>query len=267
MPDVSVPDDPELIVIAGNYVPGMKLADTHLHTRRSDGWFGPDTLVEAALASGLHALVVTDHDDVRAGFDTRDYVSRRSLPLEVYPGSEITARCNGHDVHVLAFGIEDDVAPWQSPEWTVDQILQMGGIPVLAHPYKKGTGYMRARSSLEVEPAVSLEIFNASIADIDRLNPRARRAGTDRNASATRLQNEFPERFLGPVGGTDAHFRTIGRGLTAYEGDLLQAIRDRRTAVLQKLGFERARPADFVTYATGLRSMKLRRAEKWGQTP
>ncbi len=79
----------------------------------------------------------------------RDYVARRSLPLTIYPGSEITARVGSHDVHILALGIEQDVAPWQSPEWTVEEIARLGGIPVLAHPYKRGTGYLRvsARAS------------------------------------------------------------------------------------------------------------------------
>jgi predicted metal-dependent phosphoesterase TrpH len=252
-----------LIVTAGALSPEMSLADVHVHTRRSDGWFTTETLAESALEAGLDAIVVTDHDDVRGGFDLRDYVSRRSLPLAVYPGSEITARCDGHDVHILALGIEDDIEPWQSPEWTIEQIMRQNGIPVLAHPYKKGTGYLRAHPGIHFDLPVSMEIFNASIADIDRFDPRARRRGIDRNASATSFHLEHPDQFLGPVGGTDAHFRTIGRGVTAYTGDLLDAIRAGTTAVVHTNGFERARPSDFVIYASGLRSMKQRRASKW----
>lgn len=253
-----------IVVTAGAYTPGMSLADVHVHTRHSDGWFTAETLAETALEAGLSAIVVTDHDNVEGGFELRNYAARRSLPLTVYPGSEITARCEGHDVHILALGIENDVAPWQEPEWTVEQILRQGGIPVLAHPYKKGTGYLRARRGIQLEVPVSMEIYNASIADIDRFDPRARRHGIDRNLSASTFHLEHPELFLGPVGGTDAHFRTVGRGLTAYEGDLLEAIRDRTTAVVHTNGFERARPTDFVVYASGIRSMKHRRAQRWG---
>ncbi len=256
-----------LIVTAGAYAIEMSLADVHVHTRRSDGWFTTETLAETALEAGLDAIVVTDHDDVRGGFDLRDYVARRSIQLAVYPGSEITARCDGHDVHILALGIEDDVAPWQGPEWTVEQIVRHGGIPVLAHPYKKGTGYLRARSEIQLAVPVSMEIYNASIADIDRFDPRARRRGADRNCSATSFHVHHPDQVLGPVGGTDAHFRTIGRGVTAYEGDLLEAIRAGTTAVAHTTGFERARPNDFVMYASGLRMMKVRRAKKWGLEP
>lgn len=255
---------PGLMSATGEYAPDMLLADVHVHTRRSDGWFSIETLAEAALDAGLSALVVTDHDDIQAGFDLRDYVERTSLPLTIYPGSEVTAREDGHDVHMLALGIEDDVAPWQSPEWTVEQIAKLGGVPVLAHPYKRGTGYLDLHSDIALPVPVSMEIYNASIADIDRYDPRARRSGFDRNNSAIEYQNTHADELLGPVGGTDAHFRTVGRGLTAYRGDLLEAIRNRQTAVVHDERFERARPRDFVTYAAGLRTMKRRRSERWG---
>lgn len=253
----------ELVAVAGAFEPDMQLADVHIHTRRSDGWFSIEALAEAALAAGLDALVVTDHDDVQAGIDLRDYVARRSLPIAVYPGSEITARIDGHDVHILGLGIESDVAPWQSPDWTVEQVTKLGGVPVLAHPYKNGTGYLRACAEFALEIPVAIEIHNASIADIDRFDPRAQRRGRDRNAMAVDFHDRRSTRLLGPVGGTDAHFRSVGRGMTAYRGDLLSAIRSGETAVVRSDRFESARPRDFVTYASGLRSMKRRRAKKW----
>ncbi len=252
------------IVVTGEYQLDMQLADVHVHTRRSDGWFDKEHLAEAALAAGLDALVITDHDDVGAGFEIRDYVEQRSLPLSIYPGSEITARHVGHDVHILALGIEDDIAPWQDPAWTIEQVVALGGVPVLAHPYKIGTGYLRAFADLELAAPVSIEVYNASIADIDRFDPRARRRGTNRNDAAAVFHQTHHEQLLGAVGGTDAHFRSVGRGMTAYRGDLLEAIRSRQTAVVSDSRFESARPRDFVTYATGLRSMKHRRASRWG---
>ena len=198
----------------------------------------------------------------QAGVALRDYVARRSLPLTIYPGSEITARVGSHDVHILALGIEQDVAPWQSPEWTVEEITRLGGIPVLAHPYKRGSGDLRVSAGVDFDVPVAIEIYNASIADIDRFDPRARRHGIDRNSVATDFHARHTK-LLGPVGGTDAHFRSIGRGLTAYRGDLLEAIRSGQTAVVRDERFESARPQDFLTYVTGLRSMKHRRATKW----
>ncbi len=249
------------IVVVGTYMPDMALADVHVHTRFSDGWFTVEVLAETALAAGLHAIVVTDHDEVAGGFELRDYCSRRQLPLTVYPGSEVTARYAGNDIHILALGIEDDIPPWQDPEWTIDAVLNVGGVPVLAHPFKSGSGYLCSGASLIPNLPVSIEVVNASIADIDRIDPRRR---LSRNAQALELQVEHATGLLGPVGGTDAHFRTVGRGLTAFRGDLLYAIRARETAVLTTTAFERARPLDLAGYARGLRTIRYRRAAKWG---
>jgi hypothetical protein len=75
------------------------------------------------------------------------------------------------------------------------------------------------------------------------------------------------ELLTGAVGGTDAHFRTIGRGLTAYRGDLRKAIANRETAVLYRTGLERLRPWDPVGYVAGLRRLDRRRSEKYGPRP
>jgi predicted metal-dependent phosphoesterase TrpH len=258
----SMPGD--LIVVAGTFSPDMALADVHVHTRFSDGWFTVESLAEAALIAGLQAVVVTDHDEVAGGFELRNYCSRRQLPLTVYPGSEVTARFAGNDIHILALGIEDDIPPWQDPEWTIDAILHAGGVPVLAHPFKSGSGYLSSGAPLNPNLPVAIEVVNTSIADIDRFDPRRR--NQSRNDQALELQNERAADFLGPVGGTDAHFRTVGRGLTAYRGDLLDAIRDAETAVLTTTAFERARPPDFFGYARGLRRIRHRRAAKWGSS-
>ena len=55
--------------VVGTYMPDMALADVHVHTRFSDGWFTVEVLAETALAAGLHAIVVTDHDEVAGGLN------------------------------------------------------------------------------------------------------------------------------------------------------------------------------------------------------
>jgi len=53
----------ELRVFNGNYSPGMLLADPHVHTTRSDGWWEPERLAEAAVAGGLSAVGYLHADD------------------------------------------------------------------------------------------------------------------------------------------------------------------------------------------------------------
>jgi hypothetical protein len=57
---------PDLLVFSVDYTPEMLLADAHVHTTRSDGWWEPDRLAEAAVARGLSAIGITDHDVVAA---------------------------------------------------------------------------------------------------------------------------------------------------------------------------------------------------------
>src|SRR5690349_1584617 len=97
----------DLRVFYGEYNSDMLLADLHVHTTRSDGWWEPERLAEAAVARGLSAVGITDHDDIAAGFAVADAAVRRGLPLRVYVGQEVSARESGHDVHVLGLNLSD----------------------------------------------------------------------------------------------------------------------------------------------------------------
>ena len=44
------------------------MIDLHSHTNESDGTFTPQELVDCAMATGLEALAISDHDTF-AGFD------------------------------------------------------------------------------------------------------------------------------------------------------------------------------------------------------
>ena len=41
------------------------LADLHIHTTFSDGINTPEAIVRQAVAAGLSAIAITDHDNVR----------------------------------------------------------------------------------------------------------------------------------------------------------------------------------------------------------
>jgi predicted metal-dependent phosphoesterase TrpH len=254
----------DLRVFYGEYSADMLLADLHGHTTRSDGWWEPERLAEAAVARGLSAIGITDHDDIAAGFAVADAAARRGLPLRVYVGQEVSARDAGHDVHVLGLDLTEEIRPWQSIPATIDAILKQGGFPVLPHPRATGRGLPTFEQVLALDLPVAVEIYNASMLDLKRLRDRSL---ADANEMARAFYDENRERLAGAVGGTDAHFRTIGRGLTAYRGDLRGAIARGETAVLYQPGWERLRPWDPVGYITGLRRLDRRRSEKYGPRP
>jgi hypothetical protein len=254
-----------LEVFYGDYAPDMLLADLHVHTRRSDGWWAPERLAEAALARGLSAIGLTDHDDVAAGYAVAGYCARRNLPLRVYPGCEVSALADGHHVHVLGLDLIEEVRPWQSVPATVEAILRQGGFVVMPHPKAPGAGYPTFDQILDLGLPIAVEVFNAGVWDLLPLSRRWGRA--DANEEARTFYQAHRERLAGAVGGTDAHFRTVGRGLTAYRGDVRAAIAARQTAVVYRPERERLYPWDVAGYFAGLRRLDHRRRLKYGRRP
>jgi predicted metal-dependent phosphoesterase TrpH len=255
----------DLELVWGDYAPDMLLADLHVHTRRSDGWWTPERLAEAALERGLSALGITDHDDVAAGFVLADYCARRSLPLKIYPGSEVSARGGASDVHVLGLDLTDEIPPWQSVPATVEAILKQGGFVILPHPKEPGRGRPHFEEILALGVPVAVEVFNAGVWDLRRI--AAWRGKPDANAAALAFFQQHQHRLAGAVGGTDAHFRTVGRGLTAYRGDAREAVEAGQTAVVYRPERERLRPWDPAGYFAGLRRLDRRRSAKYGPRP
>jgi len=76
--------------------------DLHLHTTVSDGQASPEELAELALAAGLSAIAVTDHDDLRGSARAAAAVPE----LLIIPGVEISAKFGDRGVHILAFGVD-----------------------------------------------------------------------------------------------------------------------------------------------------------------
>ena len=235
----------------------MKLAELHVHTDRSDGTRSILASLRAALARGLSGVAFADHDTIAPGYEARELGARHGLPLEVVPCSEITTRT----AHLLGFDLDDDVPPGRSVEATVEAILCQGGWVGVPHP---GSGLTPSVPFAEVLALarsglpVAVEVFNASVRDY-RLVTRWR-GQADSNEAARRFYAEH-RAILGPaLAGTDAHYRTIGRGMVAYEGELREALRQERTSVVFTTELERAYPWDLVVHHRRLRQLELRRA-------
>lgn len=86
----------------------MKL-DLHLHTHVSDGHLSPTELVQAAVAGGLDAIALTDHDTAAGVEEARS--AAEGLPLRVIPGIEVSTRVGEHEYHVLGYWIDPESEP------------------------------------------------------------------------------------------------------------------------------------------------------------
>lgn len=76
------------------------MIDLHSHTTYSDGTLTPAALVQEALAAGLKALAITDHDTL-AGWD--EALAAAGEALLIVPGVELSTTAQGRSLHVLGF--------------------------------------------------------------------------------------------------------------------------------------------------------------------
>ena len=78
--------------------------DLHCHSNVSDGVLPPAEVVTRAATNGVHALALTDHDDVAGIAAARSAADAAGLVL--IPGVEISVSWGGQTVHVVGLRID-----------------------------------------------------------------------------------------------------------------------------------------------------------------
>jgi predicted metal-dependent phosphoesterase TrpH len=78
--------------------------DLHCHSNVSDGVLPPAEVVARAVANGVHALALTDHDDVSGLAAAQLAASEAGLAL--IPGVEISVSWGGQTVHVVGLRVD-----------------------------------------------------------------------------------------------------------------------------------------------------------------
>jgi len=79
--------------------------DLHMHSTASDGTQSPELVVEAALAAGVAAIALTDHDTV-AGVETAR-AAASGTSLRVVAGVELSAYQGDEETHLLGLHLAD----------------------------------------------------------------------------------------------------------------------------------------------------------------
>src|SRR3954462_10460483 len=111
------------------------LADLHMHSEHSWDCTTPvDELLDAALAAGLGALAVTDHNTIAGGVEARARAIERGLPLHVILGSELKTAADGE---IIGLFLHDEIARGLSFGETIEQIRAQGGVVYLPHPFDR----------------------------------------------------------------------------------------------------------------------------------
>jgi len=83
---------------------GHSLVDLHIHTTASDGQLSPTEVVQTAIASGMVAIAITDHDTTD-GIEEA-LAAAKGTELEVIPGVEVSADVSPAEVHILGYYLE-----------------------------------------------------------------------------------------------------------------------------------------------------------------
>lgn len=96
----------------------MRPVDLHTHSTKSDGSYTPAALVDYAIAKGLRAVALTDHDTID-GLDEAvshaDSLAQAGRPfVEVVPGIEFSTEYEKKDVHVVGLYISYDAPPFRA---------------------------------------------------------------------------------------------------------------------------------------------------------
>jgi len=169
--------------------------DAHVHTDASyDCSTTPERVVEAALAAGLDAVAITDHDAVDGA--RRAVAAAAGTDLLVVPGAEVSTG----DGHLLALGVDWAPEPGRPFAETVTAVREAGGVAVVPHPFQISRHGVR-RAVLTGCEVDGVETRNA-VAVTGYQNRRARQFAAAEGHPA--------------IGGSDAHRPAlIGRAFTS----------------------------------------------------
>ena len=199
----------------------MGRADLQLHSDLGDGLNSPAEILDAAEASRLDVIALTDHDDIRGSFVLRDLAQRRGSRVTVVTGIEVTTRSG----HLLALFIEDEVAMFRSLPETVMAIHRAGGIAIVPHPLS----YLTFSVGERALRALAARGDRASFVDgIEIRNPSY--AGRVRGGRARQLNDHVLR--IAETGSSDAHHaKLVGTAWTEFPGESGEAL---RTAILAR---------------------------------
>ncbi len=82
----------------------MSGVDLHVHTSASDGAYTPFEMVQEAVARGLTAIAITDHDTTAAIDGALE--AAKGTALEVIPGIELSAEWGAREIHILGYYLD-----------------------------------------------------------------------------------------------------------------------------------------------------------------
>lgn len=140
------------------------IVNIHMHTRYSDGHGTHAEIAQAALRTGLDAVIITDHNVQVRG--PEGYFKEGGKKVLLIIGQEVHDQAREPQKnHLLVFGADRDIARYAyDPQRLVDAVRQANGICFLAHPDDPAAPVIGEADlnwvSWELEGYTGLEIWN-----------------------------------------------------------------------------------------------------------
>lgn len=201
----------------------FKKVDLHVHTPKSvcynDKSVTPEQIVDAALATGLEAIAITDHNTVEAIEDIRQFAGQNGL--FVFPGVELSAK-GGHVIAIFELdtpvekleGLLDYVGVaregWGDAHTMADdeieevfqKIEERGGIAIAAHIERWPSGFLETSEPRRIKRKIHGSKY---LSALEITIPQSKDAW---NAGQVR---DYPKKHA-CIQGSDAHaLNEIGR--------------------------------------------------------
>ena len=190
--------------------------DLHLHTRRYSkcSRIDPARLIDQAVRAGLDGVVITEHHHQWSQEELDELVSAsRHLGFLVLSGFEYTSAQGDLLVYGLMPEHAEQFRPGWPPERAAEQIRELGGVCVAAHPTRAGLSF---DERLEKLPIAAMEVASVNLKEHEQ-----------------RLACNIAETLKIPAAaGSDAHdLRDVGRYATEFE-DLVLNMPDLQKALI-----------------------------------
>ncbi len=173
--------------------------DLHVHSRYSvDSRLSFDQILERIAYEGLQGFALTDHDTT-AGLAELNQL-RTSYPGYWFvPGVEVSTL----EGHLLVYGVHEAPPAHRSLAETLERVAALGGVSVLAHPFRRVHGVGRRLAS------------EAKVQGLEGRN------GKNSELSNTRAELLAARRSLASTGGSDAHEPAlVGRAFTEFGAEV-----------------------------------------------
>jgi predicted metal-dependent phosphoesterase TrpH len=176
------------------------IIDPHIHSKYSgDATPTPVEIIKRSMEIGLDAIAIADHNSLK-GSQVALKEAKNLGNLLIIPAMEVSSSKG----HIVALGVNEKIDAGMSPEETIENIRDQGGIAIAPHPF------VRYREGL------CNYVKNLDIDAIETLNSRYIFGFSNWRAKKLAEKKEIPQ-----IGSSDAHFLgAIGSCVTQIEADL-----------------------------------------------